>query len=1442
MDASPTSRERGGAARWPFVALLGVPLICGLALIAFAYRAYTDQRQRYFTQSYVRSLASLAEQAEGAVDGIVSALDRAVKDAERRDGLDSKSSLANLVGLIAESMDSVPVSRAAHVETFPAGGEDPAPGVDAFLRVRPDVARLRQTGDGMPGEPSRRREALVETADAHLQVCRRVPMAYQPRTSCRQAAESRQACDPWVCVEETVSEVLRPYLRGSALARVDTFVVDGTGRVLFERGNAGLRLARLPQAPPAADGARATPTAVPERGLPTLSEVQAATLVRTIKLDGTSYQLFSQPLRLGTDASATEVVWAIGILVPLDQAADDAHRLPLVVLLGVPLLLAAALLVLPFAQLSTIGGREPLSQRTVIGVAVGLVVTPGLLVLVGLAWLTYSQARARFDHEQQVFAAELEGAFSAELAQAEATLHAFSDRRREENEKAANAARPALPRSSAPAWGWEAAQRSPRRLPRRCEYLACTSVLDTSSTCHCEYDDGSGRSGRDTVSPSPRGSSHGFPYASFQMLVLADAAGRQVEKWATGKHTTARIDTSLHSAFKDVRDRRLLTLPGSERRYSLNVMASPNTGEVLSVLSIPIAAPGDAFAGVASMVADFDSVSEAVAPPDLTFALIDAAGRVLFHSADRRRLYENLFAEMAGGLPARAALDASRAEFVDLEYHGRPHRALVHPLPDSDWTLVVLRDKDALRWAIGEAAMVALTLPLAMVAAALLALVLTRLLLGPVALEALLPDPRATPRYWLLLIPLTFALGWTIRVMRSDDTPIVVLASLVAALTALAGTLLTLIAGRSRSTRRWLVGVAAFCPLLLAGAWLSWARSPLDVSLWLAVAAGFCVALGGWEPSWLPRPGRCEPRTVQGYTTVVVLLTLQIGALPTAALFLDAVGIQLEALMRARQIGLAEAMMAAEQRFAHRHDDRRSEAPRRATPPALPTWPGHTAFQRMAEVYPLAPRDELDLGLPEPLLAWVRNECASASGGPIDDTWSLPGDRCRLLRRALTGPILAALPIWTESAHDMRFRLYERSSDATWQAEAGRVSIAPPDRMPPPVGREVTLPAWDLRPAMPAGILARLALAALGGLLVVGLWRVVAWVVAKLFTLDVWETSAPQRGVAGARGGYYVRPTLATLATLRRCADQVIDLGVTDGPEDVPMTSSGTARRVLVLHLEHQLDDPVWNKRKRMLLEDLLLRRTVTVDVVSDIDVLAYFARRLHSYADPASEASYLAAGEMARWARALALLDKQRADLPPAPQTPRPGEIDTLREECRWTPRLRGIRRAIVADRRWTGLSAAALVAHIADLADAHYRVIWAQLTDEERLVLYHLAVRGIINPKNAELARRLMRRGLLRRTPALRVMNESFRLFVSRVEDRATIRAWERAAGASVWIWLRNGVLACAVVGAVVLFVTQPESYARWVALLTAVTTLGGGLAQLIGLFRVPHAATTA
>src|SRR5262249_41364271 len=147
--------------------------------------------------------------------------------------------------------------------------------------------------------------------------------------------------------------------------------------------------------------------------------------------------------------------------------------------------------------------------------------------------------------------------------------------------------------------------------------------------------------------------------------------------------------------------------------------------------------------------------------------------------------------------------------------------------------------------------------------------------------------------------------------------------------------------------------------------------------------------------------------------------------------------------------------------------------------------------------------------------------------------------------------------------------------------------------------------------------------------------------------------------------------------------------------------------------------------------------------------------------------------------------------------------------------------------------LSTDELRRHIGDLADAHYRTIWALCTDEERLVLVQLAGEGFINPKDWPIVGRMMRRRLIVRRPALRVMNRSFAHFVLEVEPEK-VTSWEQAEGASLWETLRSGLFLLVIVGALFIFMSQPAVLNSYLGLLPALAGALGALGQLLGFFR--------
>ena len=154
------------------------------------------------------------------------------------------------------------------------------------------------------------------------------------------------------------------------------------------------------------------------------------------------------------------------------------------------------------------------------------------------------------------------------------------------------------------------------------------------------------------------------------------------------------------------------SIPHAElmKRFALDAKVSPNTGRIVTRLSVPIVSKDgtERLDGAIRMLPHLRSIVDLVVPPDVGFAVIEPTGRVVFHSISSRRLSENFFAEAPGELALQSAVFASRAGFFDISYHGQPQRAFVQPLPDTQWSLVVFRGKDPLQAANLEAVVVAL--------------------------------------------------------------------------------------------------------------------------------------------------------------------------------------------------------------------------------------------------------------------------------------------------------------------------------------------------------------------------------------------------------------------------------------------------------------------------------------------------------------------------------------------------------------------------------------------------------------------------------------------------------------------------------------------------------------------------------------------------------------
>jgi len=141
-----------------------------------------------------------------------------------------------------------------------------------------------------------------------------------------------------------------------------------------------------------------------------------------------------------------------------------------------------------------------------------------------------------------------------------------------------------------------------------------------------------------------------------------------------------------------------------------------------------------------------------------------------------------------------------------------------------------------------------------------------------------------------------------------------------------------------------------------------------------------------------------------------------------------------------------------------------------------------------------------------------------------------------------------------------------------------------------------------------------------------------------------------------------------------------------------------------------------------------------------------------------------------------------------------------------------------------------------VLDHARPHYDLLWWQADDEEKLVLVQLAQEGFANPKQTEVVRRLLRKGLLRRDPILRFMNHSFALFVERTIDTADVVQREKSHRGFGWSHARTLLIGAFVLVLLFLSFTQRDTVQTWLAYLTTAAGLAAGVFKLVGFVSRP------
>jgi hypothetical protein len=897
--------------------------------------------------------------------------------------------------------------------------------------------------------------------------------------------------------------------------------------------------------------------------------------------------------------------------------------------------------------------------------------------------------------------------------------------------------------------------------------------------------------------------------ARFDFVFWTTANGCQAAKWTTKQRITGRVAQQRRPHFQNVIARRFWTLreiPGSS--FTVQPLISPTTSEFIVVLSavsghrgLKLNCGGETALEAASIIASPHSLVRPLLPPGMGFAVIEPDGQVLFHSTVERNLHENLFEEIRSPEQLRARVATHTSGELSAYYRGLKHRFHVRPLngmAGSPWTLVVFRELEPRQALIGLVWLESSTLFLLMLAALSLAWAaasVTMRLRGWTfreqvdwALSVIWPDPARSHAYRRIALLLGIAVAAS-------------LAAIVAGVKSSSGGVLLMTAA---------AGPVATFALCIYGA-LAWKDNE-------------------GSKNYLPR-----------YVTALFLGLMLTGVIPMKALFLLCHQFEADLEIRGWQLSLAKQAEQRQRRLVAELESEHglSEAAKayiraHILPQRLLDEHGYAAARLQTEVTEVNAADAPILpGWWETWLGALRPpvlEQAIEAGNLVDGggAWQWTrgsGGRLVLSRGDTPWSISSVTPtlgfpdgiLWWLIVAALLSCAY-----AWIRASISRLYLAGFQQIPLPRLADLPPPGECATP-----------------LLVLGLP-----LAKKDNSVRVWLGYTPPRinlHLEEFRENW-VDSTVERME--RELAAQRTALGAgtpmaavaAAGTDSLPVSLVAEPRPyhpwVHISNLEAKLDDAAQRSTVLKLLERLLTMDSsgepVHIAVTSAVDPLFHFDTLITGGKKPVYD-SPLPDPELQRWARVLSNFRKVQ---PAAHAAKQPGWAQTdwgepIWEECRNHPALQEIALEIVSTAPGPIPTEAAL-ARIEERALAFYKLIWSACTRPEKLLLVQLAQTGMVNPRATGTLQELVRKGVIELKPQPRIMNETFRHFLETAEAPDTVKAWEREAGESPWLIIRNVVVGLTLIALVVLAATQNQTLQSATAVISAAT------AALAGLFR--------
>ena len=463
---------------------------------------------------------------------------------------------------------------------------------------------------------------------------------------------------------------------------------------------------------------------------------------RQMTIGDISYELFTQPVVLPglpppkqthdkhTNDVQTRLILAG--LVETDKFQSEYRAIPHTWLLSLLFFVLLGLLALPIIHLGLMDPREPLGPTTILSILFTCVVGTAMIALLFLDVVWLNNVRHSLDNQLEITATEIKKKFGTRL---EDTLVLLSKQDcSEEFEKDFTWVTTSQNNDADACATRDVCQRDcPEDAAGKPGVKFGDNPYDDTPS---HYASG-GKSNKDTWIARTNLDQWNNPCAKdsgkfCDLFFWVDSDKRFRITWTT-KDTPYLQTSNVFLAHRDYVTRILdpdpksslwhVAIPLQEQDENENKkrhlpfyaqsLRSLQTGKHKVIVSMESSQHSESSDGkrekwVAAIRTDFQFLQSVAIPKGTGFAVIeDEGGKVLFHSDDRRSLWENFFEETDDNPRLKTHIFSRTPGTFEGTYWGKGHAFYSTPLPNVPWSLVVFRNKDLFRTTNFEALLLA---------------------------------------------------------------------------------------------------------------------------------------------------------------------------------------------------------------------------------------------------------------------------------------------------------------------------------------------------------------------------------------------------------------------------------------------------------------------------------------------------------------------------------------------------------------------------------------------------------------------------------------------------------------------------------------------------------------------------------------------------------------